>query len=807
MASNNDLPATRTFPESRVFSTARLRSYHGYDDAPVVDDGFLFQLSRIRGYHYRVVSLNGRRWMIWSANSKQNPFYPGPKVYMGLPPMAVEPTQRRYDGQSGRWDYVKIAQILNATRPWLAFIIREGRHDELDVEYTPVYSVWVSTSAHKTGRLDDAYAKALLERSDELDRQMLSLLPIVQKNRPNLCPYRPKFPARTNVEAVASVVHYERAVDQLAEIQRGMREKRAWITFAQKWIASPPPIIPATGADIIPANDDYIGVWINGASREDVHWFLTEARAPCFIIHELPVETPVASVLESFRDETDVPNPSDHQAYEYDRIAMAEVYRYTRVEDNPLPAVVHPRTLQERSRSSLHWQLGVPLTTALPPSVPHERPDDLSESTDVDNAAANDVAVPPVAPPAGDGAWTVFRESEVDDEPVMAEMGGRRKGKAELMNDEEMWYDRHLKRKLIFSDLPPPPAGLMVEEEYGRPVPEWQFGYPSNGKFLRRDRSVWMYQKERPHPEAVGRIPGNPGPLVVAAPAILHLRPPATDVASVPPSPAQPAIVVAPTALRTSTPDVRAMEASLNDEDIAPAVPSSPARSEGEVSLGPETEEDDPLRRENSPPASFSEDVLMRSPSPAQPSPAQPVPVRSPPVDVKAREPSRTRLAPLVRDYDGRAPTRYVRIRGLHALHSTPMLDEWMAGILVNGTGLDPLRVFRLRIGAVTEYVVELGSDLEAQALMAGTISNLMELAGDPPASTSAAASAFTRTSFMDSRATFALAVLCETLPLAFATTPPSPFTVASTPTFPASLAFPSSPTAFASSTDSPASG
>ncbi|KAJ6587427.1 hypothetical protein DFH09DRAFT_1074663 [Mycena vulgaris] len=728
----------------------------------VVDDGFLFQLPRIRGYHARVVALNGRRWMIWSANSKQNPFYSGPKVYMGLPPMSAEPEQRCYDGQSGRWDYVKVAQSLNATRPWLAFIIREGKHDEQDVEYTPVYSVWITTSAHKTGHLDVAYAKALVDRSDELDRQMLSLLPAVLKSRLNLCPYRPRFPARTNVEGVASVVLYERAVDQLAEIQRGMREKRAWITFAQKWIASPPPIIPSPGADIIPANDDFIGVWINGAAREDVHWFLTEARAPCFIIHELPVETPVENVLNSFRDDTDVPNPNDHQAYEYDRLAMAEVYRYTRVEDNPLPAVPQPRTLQERSWSSLHWQLGVPVTTALPLSVPHANSADPVESMDVDNTAASSIAVPPVAPPAGGGAWIVFRESEIDDEPVMAEVGGRRKGKAEMSEDEELWYDRRLKRKLIFTDLPPPPSGFTVDEEYGRPVPGWPFGYPSNGKFLPRKVSVWMYKKELPHPDAVGRIPGNPDPPVIAADDADRATSPPASLLPVAPRPTPPAVVAAPVALRTITPDVeivQTVESSLGDDDIAPNVPSSPARSEGEVSLGPETEEDDPSRRGNSPPASFNKDVPMRSPSLSPLPLVQPAPAHSPSTDFKAREPSRQQAVPLVRDYDGRTPTRYVRVRGLHALHTTTMLDNWMASILVNGSGLDPLRVFRLRIGAVTEYVVELGSELEAQALMAGTISNLMEPARIPSASPPATSPALAGTSFMDPRSIWPRAV------------------------------------------------
>ncbi|KAJ7066825.1 hypothetical protein B0H15DRAFT_807560 [Mycena belliarum] len=287
--------------DSRIFSTARLLSFHGFDECPIVDDGLLFRLPPITFFHSRVVSIDGRKWMIWSANSIQNPYYPGPRAALGTVVRDPDPTQRRYDGRGGRWDYTRVPQTYSAIRPWLGFIRREGRYGSRNVEFTPVHSVWDTVGGYQEGRLQAAFVAQMESRNAELDKQMAELLPQILALRTTLCPYRPRVPTRDIMAGLAAVVQYERAVDLAAECQAGMKEKDAWITMVRQWLAQPflePYVL--LQLTIIPADEDYLGVWINGAPAEDPLWFLVTAAVPCFVISEVAEGTKVDQVSDGF---------------------------------------------------------------------------------------------------------------------------------------------------------------------------------------------------------------------------------------------------------------------------------------------------------------------------------------------------------------------------------------------------------------------------------------------------------------------------------------------------------------------------
>ncbi|KAF8190252.1 hypothetical protein K438DRAFT_1763264 [Mycena galopus ATCC 62051] len=52
---------------------------------------------------------------------------------------------------------------------------------------------------------------------------------------------------------------------------------------------------------ILPAKEEYLGIWIHGITEEDLKFFLSYARVPCFLIHELIVqEAPGKLVMEDF---------------------------------------------------------------------------------------------------------------------------------------------------------------------------------------------------------------------------------------------------------------------------------------------------------------------------------------------------------------------------------------------------------------------------------------------------------------------------------------------------------------------------
>jgi hypothetical protein len=83
----------------------------------------------------------------------------------------------------------------------------------------------------------------------------------------------------------------------------------------------------------------------------------------------------------------------------------------------------------------------------------------LFETDSLDDAYHR-MEIPPVSSDAvSKGQWAIFaqvdpEEDEPDVGPLMRLRGARSRGRGDTEGDEEIWYDRKMKRKLIFSDLP-----------------------------------------------------------------------------------------------------------------------------------------------------------------------------------------------------------------------------------------------------------------------------------------------------------------------------------------------------------------
>jgi hypothetical protein len=115
------------------------------------------------------------------------------------------------------------------------------------------------------------------------------------------------------------------AVDYGVAFQRGLREQEAWIAFAKERISKGllgTAVLREAARGAVAANDQYIGVWINGAS-EDVYYTYLGARVPCFIIHEflMPNYTPTAvspypPTYDNFLEGTDMDLIVRRNAYE-----------------------------------------------------------------------------------------------------------------------------------------------------------------------------------------------------------------------------------------------------------------------------------------------------------------------------------------------------------------------------------------------------------------------------------------------------------------------------------------------------------
>ncbi|KAJ7667255.1 hypothetical protein B0H17DRAFT_1210335 [Mycena rosella] len=543
--------------ETRVFSTPRLHSYHGYDQLPPqIDDTLKFCLPQISFYHSRLIAVADQQFLVWSPNLTQDPYYPGVYSFPGQVPIPVELGQRWCDGQGGPCDFTKAPQVFRKNRPWLGFIRRERRCGSTDVEYTPVYSVWDNpVLVGGQGRLNPTYLRNLSIRFEDVVNQVAFNVPRIQGSFPDLVKHRPTWPTSKQVKALRAITAYEVAVNELAACQRGIRELRAWLDMVELLINRPPMAVKRDSR-ILPVDEDYIGVWINRGVEETIHWLLTMARFLCFVIHTFRSNELASDAISDPLSRTDVRLLTDEIGNDHDHLLLRGAdglhpEAFTQEELHSVPRSLVYRQPREREGSSLNWQFELPAAQAIPREILHDSgtleernlalwarlvhdfrqrmPDrylgpgatDFIADTERRFTAYESGVKPPrgneATEPGSADSGLEDRELEDDDEEeerdltAMMELGARNQGK-DVVAGEEMWFDRTKRCRQIFTDLPPldPLLGLTTGEEYGRPAPSWPFLYPSNGKYLRWDKSLWMYKKQHPDPLYKGRVAKPP---------------------------------------------------------------------------------------------------------------------------------------------------------------------------------------------------------------------------------------------------------------------------------------------------------
>ncbi|KAJ7863761.1 hypothetical protein B0H14DRAFT_3443855 [Mycena olivaceomarginata] len=373
------------------------------------------------------------------------------------------------------------------------------------VEFVSGATVWVSTSEEE-GNLQPEYLLSLADRNEALQQATVQLLPKVRERR--YLDKRPIFPQRSDVERLRNLRSFDRAVDALTECQRGVKEKQAWLSFMERWMESPHQSERRYPGGVNPADDTLVGVWVNGKNHDLVNWFLVEAYMPCFFISELPRSLQGSRTRPSFMDGTNLDALLNN---EFHRIASSQKMVFTETElYTPFNANIRPDRDLDRAASSLHWQLDVPWAYPL-----HE--------TDNVNDAFHCMEIPPISGDAvSKGKWTVYAQCDPEEEepdvgPTMRSRGASTRGKGDADEDDEIWYDRSLKRKLIFSDLPPLPHSLEhVDDEFGRPVPGWVFGGRRHQEWVNDAPSVWMYRREKASRPRVGERYYPPTPQMLS---------------------------------------------------------------------------------------------------------------------------------------------------------------------------------------------------------------------------------------------------------------------------------------------------
>ncbi|KAK6987820.1 hypothetical protein R3P38DRAFT_2574240, partial [Favolaschia claudopus] len=247
--------------DSKRFSTSRLRSGHGYDDFPsAINTGFDHRLEGLQRVKSRIVETSGKRWMIWSPNSCQDPFYPGGAAPLVSGFTAVELEQRRCDGHCGRYDAAQNPQPYAKDMPWLGFIKRDGERNVGEVEYESVMSAWYETEGG--GQIEETHVSTLLIRNQEMEDFIGHVVPQLLSSHPALCSQRPKPPRQQDIERLRDVQDYEEALDRLVHIHRGIKEKQAWYTLARLRVETSVNRESSSSPVPIPLADDaYLGTW------------------------------------------------------------------------------------------------------------------------------------------------------------------------------------------------------------------------------------------------------------------------------------------------------------------------------------------------------------------------------------------------------------------------------------------------------------------------------------------------------------------------------------------------------------------
>ncbi|KAJ7656901.1 hypothetical protein DFH06DRAFT_1328442 [Mycena polygramma] len=546
--------ASSSPPDSRTYSTPRLNCDHGYTDRPGFILGMRFELPRISSYHGREVmcaATNGCE--VWSPNSRQRPFFAG-RMRADFHLIPEDLKQRRFDGFPGRFDPLEAPQYDIRDRSWLPFARRPSTvspNEQCSVGYRQVCVEW-SKGRGDGDRVNPCFVDLLQQWSSAMEGESQALRKAVSMHD-EVWACSPAVPSGAQFRQLLDCRSYEDAVDLCAEIQSRLRERAAWISQICAMTSEFRGAAAVWKDGYPPADDRYIGVFINDSSEDRIAWLLS-ARVPVFIVHRytdrgerLP-RLPHNELCTDFLQSTDVRFRKSEDRNGSANVAARRGFSVTWVEkdsgiDSDLEDPHHDlrfsssRFLNARIRArttSTRLPTQIPGTRPKPRNGrggsqlarmtvthrPHPPPDDvLSNSSDSedseDSGASTDfgpravyperlswVRPPPVMVPATGIKWGKFElTSELDLEDGAEIFLQRSKSWRPEADDMAVWFDREFHRELyIYEDYQVPPGCLSVQT-YGCPAPPVNY-YEAKGQqsYSKCKSSRWMYDRREPYP-------------------------------------------------------------------------------------------------------------------------------------------------------------------------------------------------------------------------------------------------------------------------------------------------------------------
>ncbi|KAF8059063.1 hypothetical protein FPV67DRAFT_1675737 [Lyophyllum atratum] len=609
--------------DSRRYTYPRLPSFSGYSDPPVVDSSLTFNLPPFNQHSGRIVDQSPTDPLIpaheaWSPNSMVRPFYPG------LPPPNFETRTlpdralRRFDGHLGPFDHTMNPQVLTAS-VWKALILRPSvghlKSDEYP-EHRFIHKEWEATAGRTSygpseGHIKFSYVVELESRLALLD-SLIAACSDLELTYTNFWSQRPSFPHRTAIDDLRRIKAYEDVVDLGVAVQRGLKEKAAYLLFANLVLSSgyQQSVDNLVASEIPVADDRYLGAWINGDRRQDALWLLSQ-KIPCFVVHAL-------SITESWLADDPGVHSSWWQTTEaallrletngYDSIAKRLNSSARPYVAAVIRAAVPSASEEDRERTSASNQgwtgKEIGFHSSRPPPPPRE-PSPMIVDTPVvaptikpslaapslDLVVVDKDRAPWIHPPVCfdskglSGVWTKW---EYDDNGSLKEMSKRAAKEFEGFegSDEgKCFYDRANRRELYIdrSRSSPVPEGLISNLKFfGRPAPRVVYLDPY-GRQVKG--SHWMYPFRFDEDGMVGKACPPPEPtslplkkgLPAPAPAINH------------PQPAAPPIV-ATVAISRSSPTTSKVTATSSSAGATKRPRISAPPDDGQVSLGSSSE-------------------------------------------------------------------------------------------------------------------------------------------------------------------------------------------------------------------------
>ncbi|KAJ6491301.1 hypothetical protein C8R47DRAFT_1070862 [Mycena vitilis] len=316
---------TSANPDHNVrFARTRLPCLAGYGGLPGIHTAMGFDLRHIPRITSRIVRMEGHVYELWSPNSTQLPFLAGvprPDWMPGTPRLLSE---RRYDGHAGRHDCLHAPQYYRSRAKHWPFMRRASMvlpGDYAELAYAPLTRFWQRDPANPfRGAFDPPFIAGLSALRRSLDQQMEThrdLASYRSRSRPSNKPTdwetRPAYATEDSIARLLAVRTWDEAVDAGVAVQRGLREKEAWLhLFEARNQQRRLPFALLKKEDMPLAQERFIGVWINGADEELTLRYM-RAGVPCFIAHEYTSSTltrdqvSVVKVYADFLEGTELP--------------------------------------------------------------------------------------------------------------------------------------------------------------------------------------------------------------------------------------------------------------------------------------------------------------------------------------------------------------------------------------------------------------------------------------------------------------------------------------------------------------------